>query len=143
MNINGTAGTGKTVALMHRAVHLARSLENGNRVLVTTFTTNLSVTIKHHIQRLAPDISERIEVTNLHALARTICGRSGWKGRIAEDEETAQIWPEVWLGETGAVLPMTQEEMKREYEQTIDANGIDDEETYLTTVRTGRPRITP
>ena len=100
MNINGAAGTGKTVALMHRAVHLARGLEAGGRVLVTTFTTNLSVTIKHYLQRLAPDVAERIEVTNLHALARTICGRSGWKGRIAEDEETAQIWAEVWLGQT-------------------------------------------
>ena len=39
-------------------------------------------------------------------------------------------------------LPMTKEEMQREYEQVIDSNGIDDEETYLTTVRTGRPRIT-
>ena len=29
-----------------------------------------------------------------------------------------------------------------EYDQIIDANGIDDEEAYLTTVRTGRPRIT-
>ena len=32
MNINGSAGTGKTVALMHRAVHLAR--EPGSRVAV-------------------------------------------------------------------------------------------------------------
>jgi len=141
MNINGAAGTGKTVALMHRAVHLARGLETGGRVLVTTFTTNLSVTIKHHLQRLAPDVAERIEVTNLHALARTICGRSGWKGRIAEDDETVQIWAEVWLGQSSTELPMSKEEMKREYEQVIDSNGIDEEETYLTTVRTGRPRI--
>ncbi len=142
MNISGAAGTGKTVALMHRAVHLARGLETVGRVLVTTFTTNLSVTIKHHIQRLAPDVAERIEVTNLHALARTICGRSGWKGRIAEDEESAQIWTDVWLGEAAAELPMSREEMRREYEQIIDPFGIDDEETYLTTVRTGRTRIT-
>ena len=68
MNISGAAGTRKTVALMHRAVHLARGLEAGGRVLVSTFTTNLSVTIKHHLQRLAADVAEKIEVTNLHAL---------------------------------------------------------------------------
>jgi superfamily I DNA/RNA helicase len=141
MNITGSAGTGKTVALMHRAVHLARQLEDhAARILVTTFTTNLSVTIKHHIQRLAPDVADRIEVTNLHALARTICSRSGWKGRIAEDEEMSQIWAEVWVGYSEE-LPMSKEEMQREYELVIDPNGIDDEESYLSTIRTGRPRI--
>lgn len=142
MHIAGSAGTGKTVALMHRAVHLARQLEdNAARVLVTTFTTNLSVTIKHHIQRLAPDVAHRIEVTNLHALARTICNRSGWKGRVAEDEELNQIWAEVWVGYSDE-LPLSKEEMRWEYGLVIDPNGIDDEETYLGTVRSGRPRIT-
>jgi superfamily I DNA/RNA helicase len=142
MHVAGSAGTGKTVALMHRAVHLARQLEdNAARVLVTTFTTNLSVTIKHHIQRLALDVAQRIEVTNLHALARTICNRSGWKGRIAEDEELTQIWAEVWVGYSDE-LPLSKEEMRLEYELVIDPNGIDDEETYLGTVRSGRPRIT-
>jgi len=141
MNITGSAGTGKTVALMHRAVHLARRLENeSERLLVTTFTTNLSVTIKHHMQRLAPDVAGRIEVTNLHALARTICNRAGWKGRIAEDEELAQIWAEVWLSYSEE-LPLSKEEMQLEYELVIDPNGLDDEETYLGTVRSGRPRI--
>jgi hypothetical protein len=27
------------------------------------------------------DVADRIEVTHLHALARTICFRSGWRGR--------------------------------------------------------------
>jgi UvrD/REP helicase N-terminal domain len=142
VSITGAAGTGKTVALMHRAVHIARHLaEPRARVLVTTFTTNLSVTIKHYMQRLATDMSERIEVTNLHALARTICSRSGWKGRIAEDDDIAQIWEEVWRDPSCGALSMSKDDMRLEYELVIDANGIDDEETYLTTVRTGRPRI--
>lgn len=142
MNITGAAGTGKTVALMHRAAHLARKLSDvAARVLVTTFTTNLSVTIKHQIHQLAPDVANRIEVTNLHALARTICGRAGWKGRVAEDDELAQVWDEVWLS-CSEELPLPKDELRREYEQVIDPNGIDDEETYLTTVRSGRPRIT-
>jgi mRNA-degrading endonuclease RelE of RelBE toxin-antitoxin system len=143
MNISGAAGTGKTVALMHRAVHLARRLENPkDRVLVTTFTTNLSVTIKHQIQSLAPSVADRIEVTNLHALARTICSRSGWKGRIAEDEDLQTIWDDVWMIPDLSDLPMTKEELRKEYELVIDPNGIDNEDTYLTTIRSGRPRIT-
>ena len=141
MNITGAAGTGKTVALMHRAAHLARKLqEESQRILVTTFTTNLSVTIKHHIQRLAPEVADRIEVTNLHALARTICSRAGWRGRIAEDEDIAQVWSDVWLSYSEE-LPLPKDELQREYALVIDPNGIDDEETYLSTVRSGRPRI--
>lgn len=141
MNMTGAAGTGKTVALMHRAVHLSRKLGNGEgRILVTTFTTNLSVTIKHHIERLDPTAAGRIEVTNLHALARTACSRAGWKGRIAEDDEIAQVWDEVWIGYSEE-LPLPKDELQREFELIIDPNGIDGEEAYLATVRSGRPRI--
>jgi len=142
MNINGAAGTGKTVALMHRAVFLARKMEElKDQVLLTTFTTNLSIAIKNMIHRLGPDVSDRIEVTNLHALARTICLRSGWRGRISHDEEFEDIWDEVWMDPNLAELPMPREELKQEYFRVIDPNGIDEEEVYLTTVRSGRPRI--
>ena len=142
MNINGAAGTGKTVALMHRAVYLAKRLEDPKaRLLVTTFTTNLSVTLKHHIEKLAPAVADRIEVTNLHALARTICARSGWKGRIATDEDIQDVWDEVWQNPTLTDLPMTRQELQDEYRLVIDANGIEEEDAYLTTVRSGRPRI--
>ena len=123
---------------MHRAVHLARKLEDKkSQLLVTTFTTNLSVTIKHYIQQLAPDVCDRIEVTNLHALARTLCSRSGWKGRIADDSEIDQIWDDVWLSMSDE-LPFPREELQQEYELVIDPNGIDSEESYLTTVRSGQ-----
>lgn len=66
MNITGSAGTGKTVALIHRAVYLASQLSNpAHRVLVTTFTTNLSVTLREQIERLDPAAARRIDVTNL------------------------------------------------------------------------------
>ena len=142
MNINGAAGTGKTVALMHRTVFLARKVDDlKDQVLLTTFTTNLSIAIKNMIRRLGPDVVDRIEVTNLHALARTICLRSGWRGRIANDEEFEDIWEEVWMAPNLAELPMPREELKKEYYLVIDPNGIDEEEVYLTTVRSGRPRI--
>lgn len=142
LNINGAAGTGKTVVLMHRAVHLARALADlKSRILVTTFTTNLSITVKSLIKRLGPDIADKIEVTNLHALARTICTRTGWRGRIATDEEIGNVWHEVWLDSTLGELPMSREELQKEFSQVVDPNGIDCEDDYLTAVRTGRPRI--
>ncbi len=142
MSITGAAGTGKTVAVMHRAIHLARHLESPReRVLLTTFTTNLSITIKDHLRRLDSAVADRIEVTNLHSLARTICSRSGWRGRIVRSDEVEEIWDDVWQDPSLEELPMSREELQTEYWDVIDANGIDDEETYLTTVRSGRPRI--
>ncbi len=140
IKINGAAGTGKTVALMHRAVHLAKGLTDPkDKVLVTTFTTNLSVTIEHLIEKLSPPAAKRIEVTNLHQLARTICLRSDWRGRVADDQELMNVW--------NAVLPTTEagefapQFLKDEYESVIDAMGIEAEEEYLTVVRTGRPKL--
>ena len=127
---------------MHRAVFLARGLSTPkDKVLLTTFTTNLSIALKNMIGRLGPDVADRIEVTNLHALARTICFRSGWKGRIAEEHELQDIWDEIWLNPQMTDLPMSREELIKEYSLVIDPNGIDHEEAYLTTVRSGRPRI--
>ena len=83
MSITGAAGTGKTVALMHRSVELARrSKDPSARILVTTFTTTLSIDIKQRLTRLGPEVVERIEATPPHAQARTICARSGWRGRL-------------------------------------------------------------
>ena len=140
VKISGAAGTGKTVALMHRAVHLANKLiEPKDKILVTTYTTNLSITIEQLIKKLSPAASKRIEVTNLHQLARTICLRSDWRGRIADDQDQDELW--------AVVLPGTQIGefesgfVKDEYDCVIDAMGIESEEEYLTVVRTGRPRL--
>jgi len=142
MKITGAAGTGKTVALIHRAVQLARKLNNAtDKVLITTFTTNLSYTIRHAVEKLAPDVSNKIDVTNLHSLARTICSRAGWKGRVAEAEDLAQVWEATWPAHTEE-LPLSRDEMQNEYHLIIEQHGIDNEEAYLTAVRSGRPRIT-
>ncbi|MBU2648706.1 AAA family ATPase [bacterium] len=141
MKINGAAGTGKTVALMHRAVWLARNSEVDEKTLVTTYTTNLSVTIKVLIEQMAPELNSKIEVTNLHQLARTISLRGGWKGKIAEDSDREQIWESVLK-----VLKPEESEFSEigiidEYNQIVDRMGIDNEDDYLTVVRSGRKRI--
>ena len=141
MNITGAAGTGKTVALLHRAVWLASQLENPKaRVLLTTFTTNLSTTLEGMVKRLDPVAAKRIDVVNLHSLARTICQRSGWNGRIADLDAIQQIWQEVWARDESD-LPLSKEEMQLEFELIIDPNGINDEDAYVSTVRSARPRI--
>jgi len=142
MNITGAAGTGKTVALIHRAVNLARLLPNKqDKILFTTFTTNLPITIRHQLKQLAPEALDSIEVINLHALARNICIRTGWKGTIITSEELSHIFDSVMDNVKPESMSMIKEEMISEYNMIIDPNGIDSEEAYLTTVRTDRPKI--
>ena len=141
MKINGSAGTGKTVALMHRAAWLGKRLEGNERTLVTTYTTNLSVTIKSLLEKLAPKVQAQIEVTNLHQLARTISFRCGWRGKIAEDSDLTAIWNQVLAREGHAQLEFNKDFVITEFDQIVDRMGLDSEEAYLTTVRSGRPRL--
>jgi mRNA-degrading endonuclease RelE of RelBE toxin-antitoxin system len=140
IKINGAAGTGKTVALMHRAVHLAKALNDlKDKILVTTYTMNLSVTIEHLIRKLSPEFAKRIEVTNLHQLARTICLRSDWRGRVAEDDELKELWAAVIS--TPEHAGFDAQFIRDEYDNVVDAMGIETEEDYLTVVRTGRAKL--
>lgn len=142
MSITGAAGTGKTVALIHRAVYLAKKLEHPkDKILLVTFSTNLAITLKGYIHQLVPQFSDRIEVTHLNQLARTICLRGGWKGRLASPEELAELWKEVWADPETTNLPISKADLEEEFNLVVDANGIDSEEGYLTTVRTGRARM--
>ncbi len=140
--ITGAAGTGKTVCLMHRAVRLARQLPEGtDRVLFTTFTRNLSITIADLLKSLCPDRYQRIEITNLHRLAGTICSNAGWKGHIADEAEMQEVWSDVWADPTITAMPLDRAEVRREFEEVVDPNGVLTEDDYLTVVRTDRPRI--
>lgn len=140
MKINGAAGTGKTVALMHRAAHLAHQLiGTKEKVLITTYTTNLSVTIKSLMDKLAPQFSDHIEVTNLHQLARTICQRVKWSGRVADDTDISAIWDKLF--DSNSPEGFDRDFVETEFKDVVDPMGIDSEEAYLTAIRTGRPRI--
>lgn len=66
--VGGSAGTGKTIVALHRAVHLARSNPEA-RVLLATFSVPLANALRARILQLIsnePRIAERLEV---HAMA--------------------------------------------------------------------------
>ena len=66
--VSGSAGTGKTIVALHRAVHLARTHSDA-RVLLTTFSTALADALRARVVRLIakePRLAERLEV---HAMA--------------------------------------------------------------------------
>ncbi len=142
MNINGAAGTGKTVALMHRAIHLANTLEKTtDKILITTFTTNLAITIQKQLKQLNPNLAERIDVIDLYSMARSICRRAGFKGNMGDadnEEELSNLWLLVWADKELGEAPLSHEEMIAEFNEIIEPNGLTEEDDYLTVVRPGR-----
>lgn len=69
--VSGSAGTGKTVVALHRAVDLADRDPNA-RVLLSTFSPELAEHLKVRLRRLLsskPRLGERIDVEALDALA--------------------------------------------------------------------------
>ena len=141
MKVFGAAGTGKTVVLMHRAAWLARQLEPKEKILLTTFTSNLSMTIESLLEKLAPAALADIEVTNLHQLARTICHRAGWRGKIAEDSEQEKLWQQILARSENTSMEFDARFITDKFKLVVDSMGIDSEEQYLTTIRSGRPRL--
>ncbi len=72
--ISGSAGTGKTIVALHRAVHLARTHADA-RVLLATFSNTLANALHTKLKRLVgstPRIAERIDVHSLDALGQRL-----------------------------------------------------------------------
>ena len=69
--VSGSAGTGKTIVALHRAVHLARTNPDA-RVLLATFSDTLANALRVKLGRLVhnqPSIAERLEVHSMGASA--------------------------------------------------------------------------
>ena len=68
--ISGSAGTGKTIVALHRAVHLARQNQD-SRVLLATFSETLASALATKLQNLIsnqPRLAERLEVQSMSAI---------------------------------------------------------------------------
>ena len=68
--VSGSAGTGKTIVALHRAVYLARCNPDA-RVLLTTFSDTLASALRQKLHRLIsnePRLAERLEVHAMNAV---------------------------------------------------------------------------
>ena len=89
----GGAGTGKTVVAMHRAKKLASELQDGQKVLFTTYTKNLAEDIKVNLRKICTvEEMRRIEVINLDAWVTTFLNGQGYEYNIIYDSELDKVW---------------------------------------------------
>ena len=148
--VRGGAGTGKTVVAMHRAKHIADQLaadpqKQGQKVLVTTFTTTLAKDIEANLKTLCPEhvtgASSRIEVINLDRWGSQYLKKKQFDRRVATTQKDLEQIDYLWLEVFDAYpLPdgLTEAFVKAEWEQIIQAKGLDDLSAYLKVSRAGR-----
>lgn len=86
--ISGSAGTGKTIVALHRAVFLARQHSDA-KILLTTFSQALANALKLKLERLIgnePDICDRIAISSIRGIARELYEAELGEPNIVETE---------------------------------------------------------
>ena len=137
VRVLGGAGTGKTVVAMHRARWLANDLPPGERILFTTFTRNLAADIRNNLRAIcSPEQMERIEVANLDQWVHRFLRGKRYRFRPTFDRDRA-AWREA-LARRPREPALSNAFYDDEWEQVIQANGIDSRNEYLRVPRTGR-----
>jgi len=84
--VSGSAGTGKTIVALHRAVFLARQSDDV-RVLLTTFNETLANALRQKLRRLIahqPALAERIEISAIDTLAQALYRQHIGEPKVAD-----------------------------------------------------------
>jgi hypothetical protein len=137
--IRGAAGTGKTVVGLHRAAYLARS--QPKKVLVTSFVKTLPEVLSQLMQRLAPEIADRVEFVGAHAFAMRLLSSRGVRTNL-KAAEAGIVFNTAWQ-QFGA--PLEQIDRSRQYwsdeiSKVIKGRGLTTFDQYADLARTGRRR---
>ncbi|HLI17028.1 MAG TPA: UvrD-helicase domain-containing protein [Rhodanobacteraceae bacterium] len=91
--VSGSAGTGKTIVALHRAVHLARTQLEG-RVLLTTVSDALANALKVKLRRLVgnePHLAERIDVYSMDAVGERLYKSAFGSLRLATAQDVDKL----------------------------------------------------
>lgn len=141
--VSGSAGTGKTVVALHRAVFLARANPDA-RVLLTTFTNTLASSLRTQLRRLIsnePRLAERLEVHSVQAIGHRLFRPHLGEARIAALDEIAAIVREA-SAEVGG-HKFSDSFLSSEREQVVDAWQLEAWEGYRDVRRLGRKTRLP
>ncbi len=136
--VSGSAGTGKTVVALHRAVHLARAHPQ-TRVLLATFSSTLANALRTKLRRLIehePLLGEQVEVLSMQAMGERLYRPRFGRPRLVSREELDRI-----MADAAARTPdhrFTQRFLMAEWEQVVDAWQLDAWEAYRDVKRLGR-----
>lgn len=136
--VSGSAGTGKTLVAIHRAVHLARANPDA-RVLLTTFSDALANSLRAKLRLLIsnePRVGERLEVHSMDAIGRRLYESNFGRIDLASRGEIRQILGQAADEAEGhRFSPLF---LLTEWEQVVDAWQLGTWEEYRDVRRLGR-----
>jgi len=141
--VSGSAGTGKTIVALHRAVFLARANPDA-RVLLTTFSDPLANALRTKLRRLIsnePRLAERLEVHSIEAIGRRLFQPHLGATRVASPDEVSAL-----IKEAAGEVPghkFSQSFLRTEWEQVVDAWQLETWEEYRDVRRLGRKTRLP
>ncbi|QIM50409.1 UvrD-helicase domain-containing protein [Pusillimonas sp. DMV24BSW_D] len=141
--VSGSAGTGKTVVALHRAVHLAREDEDA-RVLLSTFSETLANALQGNLYRLiwnTPKLGERIDVLAMDAIGIRLYSAEFGKPALTSCDEISTLLKAAATQVDG--LKANTAFLVSEWNDVVDAWQIDSWEAYRDAKRLGRKTRLP
>ena len=136
--VAGSAGTGKTVVALHRAVHLARTHRDA-RILLATFSEALAVVLRVRLTRLIssePRLAERIEVHSMSGIARRLHEANLGAPNLIDADELREVVDRARSEVEGHRFSSTF--VRAEWSNVVDAWQIETWEDYRDVARLGR-----
>ena len=137
--VSGTAGTGKTIVALHRAVWAVRENPDA-RVLLTTFSDALANALKAKLKLLIsgePRLAERIEVASLESVAMHLFRTHFGEPALVPEHEIVS-WLDESVKQAGVDVDFTDSFLFSEWRDVIDAREIKQWEDYKAAPRIGR-----
>jgi mRNA-degrading endonuclease RelE of RelBE toxin-antitoxin system len=141
--VSGSAGTGKTIVALHRAVFLAKTNPDA-RILLTTFSDTLANALRTKLRILIsnePRIGERLETHALDAIGRRLYEVNFGRPLIASREIIGQILEQSSKQVKGHKFGL--HFLLTEWEQIVDAWNLKTWEAYRDVTRLGRKTRLP
>ena len=135
---SGSAGTGKTIVALHRAVHLARRHPE-SRVLLATFSDALATALRVRLTRLIgnePKIAERLEVHAMGGIGRRLYTARAGRLDLARDEDVRTLLDRAAAGVEGHRF--SAHFLWTEWSTVVDAWQLQSWEDYRDVPRLGR-----
>jgi mRNA-degrading endonuclease RelE of RelBE toxin-antitoxin system len=138
VRISGSAGTGKTIVALHRAVYLART-DPEARILLTTFSDVLANTLQTKLRRLVsndPKLAERIDVYSIDAIGYRLYKSHFGEVSLATPKDISDL-----LGDASKEIgthKFSKQFLQTEWDQVVDAWQLESWEAYRDVTRLGR-----
>ena len=136
--VSGSAGTGKTIVALHRAVYLARN-DPDARVLLTTFSDTLANALRGKLKLLIgnePRIAERLEVHSMSEIGHRLYEANFGSAAVATPEQVRKL-----LDDAAAQIEghrFSSRFLWTEWTEVVDAWQLGSWEDYRDVLRLGR-----